>query len=78
MQYIHSQSLGKMLAELERENATQLRRYLMIERSIWKLKSRVNWMKDGDASTKYFHAAVRMRRSRNTIAALRTDQGIIQ
>lgn len=41
----------------------------------WLKKSRVNWLKEGDKSTKYFHAVTSERRKKNRIEKLQTAAG---
>lgn len=40
-------------------------------------ESRVDWLKLGDANTRFFHAYVKMRQSSNTIHTLVNDDGTI-
>lgn len=36
-------------------------------------KSRINWVKEGDANTKYFHAMINYRRKKNSLPGLQVD-----
>lgn len=54
-----------------KENRSQLHyinveyiKYLKIEESILKQKSKLQWFKEGNANTNYFHALIRGRRKR--------------
>jgi hypothetical protein len=40
------------------------------EEILWKQKSRINWLKEGDKNTKFFHNALLQRRIKNRIASL--------
>lgn len=40
------------------------------EEDFWKLKSRVQWLGEGDANTKFFHTTTTTRRRRNRISGL--------
>ncbi|CAN6557042.1 unnamed protein product [Malus baccata var. baccata] len=43
------------------------------EESYWCQRSRVNWLRDGDANTKFFHHSTLHRRRRNTIVKLKDE-----
>jgi hypothetical protein len=47
-----------------------------LERSIARQRSRLLFLRDGDASTKFFHAHARHRQRRNTITSLRHENNI--
>ncbi|CAN6554430.1 unnamed protein product [Malus baccata var. baccata] len=43
------------------------------EESVWKQKSRVQWLQEGDANTKFFHQSTLQRRRRNKVVTLKRD-----
>ncbi|KAM1498581.1 hypothetical protein ACFX10_021399 [Malus domestica] len=45
------------------------------EESVWQQKSRVQWLKDGDTNTKFFHQSTIQRRRRNQVISLKNGQG---
>lgn len=45
------------------------------EEEFWKTKSRINWLMEGDANTKFFHTSTLNRRRRNKILALQNEAG---
>jgi exonuclease III len=46
------------------------------EEILWRQKSRVQWLKEGERNTKFFHRAMTHRRYINRITQLEDDQGI--
>lgn len=46
------------------------------EETHWKQRSRVNWLKEGDRTTRFFHASASSRRRTNFIKGLLDDNGI--
>jgi hypothetical protein len=47
-----------------------------IHKSKTRQRSRLVWMKFGDANTKYFHLMANARRKKNHIASLQTENGL--
>ncbi|XP_071933546.1 uncharacterized protein [Coffea arabica] len=45
------------------------------EEAYWGQKARVQWLKEGDRNTRYFHSEVEGRRKKNSISALQRDDG---
>lgn len=60
---------------LENELANEYNSILKDEEDFWKLKSRVQWLNDGDANTRFFHTTTIKRRRRNKIIALSDSMG---
>ncbi|XP_042950313.1 uncharacterized protein LOC122282426 [Carya illinoinensis] len=58
-----SQAINKVQLWLEREEV------------MWRQRSRIQWLKEGDQNTRFFHSSASMRRKRNTIQGLKDDQG---
>lgn len=48
---------------------------LKLEEDFWKLKSRVDWLNDGDANTKFFHLSTINRRRFNCITTIQDHGG---
>jgi hypothetical protein len=48
-----------------------------LSRTMARLRSRISWLKEGDANTSLFHAQARFRQKKNFIAAVRSDDGQI-
>lgn len=48
---------------------------LKVEEDFWKLRSRVIWLNDGDANTRFFHTTTLNRRRRNKIIVLQKEEG---
>lgn len=45
------------------------------QRSYWRQRGKINWVKEADASTKYFHAHATIRHRKNYIACLQDGSG---
>lgn len=61
--------------EVWKQLKAQLDEAYKSEEVFWSRKSRVNWLKEGDRNTKYFHAVTTERRKRNRIHSLQTEGG---
>ncbi|XP_056851708.1 uncharacterized protein LOC130500775 [Raphanus sativus] len=46
------------------------------EEAYWRQRSRIQWLKNGDRNTGFFHAATRQRRRQNSFSVLEDDQGV--
>jgi hypothetical protein len=69
---------GSRTTELMREEAKlqeQLEERRKQEEILWKQKSRVQWLKEGEKNTKLFHRAMMHRRHVNRITHLEDSQG---
>nr|XP_023896924.1 uncharacterized protein LOC112008814 [Quercus suber] len=63
------------LVELEKVLQQELDSILNQERDIWALKSRVNWLVNGERNTSFFHVTTLVRRKRNRINAIKNTVG---
>jgi len=45
------------------------------EQELWALKSRINWMVQGDRNTAFFHVSTLVRQKRNQILAIKNGVG---
>jgi len=45
------------------------------EEILWRQKSRVNWLREGERNTKFFHQAMVHRRQRNRIFSIKNNTG---
>ena len=48
-----------------------------MQRTIARVRSRINWLKDGDANTALFHAHVRHRKRKNFISQIIVDDQVL-
>ena len=63
------------LINLESDLLRELDIVLNQEEEIWALKSRVNWMIQGDRNTAFYHVSTLVRRKRNKILAIKNAVG---
>ncbi|KAA3479421.1 putative Transposon TX1 [Gossypium australe] len=64
---------SRFLLELELELRVEYEKTLDDEESLWRQKSGVEWIQQGDRNTKYFHTKILRRRKFNKIFALKVD-----
>lgn len=48
------------------------------QRTYWKQRGEIRWVKEGDAGTRFFHAHATIRHVKNTISSLKDSNGNIQ
>lgn len=46
---------------------------LKLEEDCWKFRSRINWIRDGDASTRFYHLSISNRRRRNNMSFFKDE-----
>ncbi|GKV19260.1 hypothetical protein SLEP1_g29545 [Rubroshorea leprosula] len=63
------------LVIIEQEQAKRLADLTFAEEAFLKQKSRVHWLKEGDQNTTYFHKILKIRRCKNSIKELHSDDG---
>jgi hypothetical protein len=51
--------------------------YASMERTIARLRSRIKYLKEGDANTKFFHMQARFRKKRNFISKLEEEGRVV-
>ncbi|XP_056690314.1 uncharacterized protein [Spinacia oleracea] len=66
-----------ILLQVEEKRCTKdLIKWLSVEESALKQKSRINWLSNGDSNSRFFFASVKQRRNTNRISLLYNDQGL--
>ena len=63
------------LLNLEKDLLRDLDTVLNQEEEIWALKSRVNWMIQGDRNMAFYHVSTLVRRKRNKIFSIKDSMG---
>ncbi|XP_019251097.1 PREDICTED: uncharacterized protein LOC109230013 [Nicotiana attenuata] len=63
------------LIDKEKQLEQELEKWVKIEESVYKQKSRVQWLKLGDSNSRYFFAQMKQRNSTNGIQMLVDDTG---
>ncbi|KAK9994753.1 hypothetical protein SO802_024456 [Lithocarpus litseifolius] len=66
---------SEFLVKLEDELLRDMDLVLKQEEELWALKSRVNWMIQGDRNTNFYHVSTLVRRKRNQIMAIKNVVG---
>ncbi|KAL0011903.1 hypothetical protein SO802_007011 [Lithocarpus litseifolius] len=64
------------LLNLEKQLQQELEVVLDQERDLWMLKSRINWLIQGDRNTSFYHVSALARRKRNHIASVKDERGV--
>ncbi|XP_050242023.1 uncharacterized protein LOC126690976 [Quercus robur] len=73
-QKVLSNNPSSSLICLEKQLLSELETILDQERDLWLLKSRLNWMIQGDRNTSFYHVSTLARRKRNHIAAVKDER----
>eukprot|EP00253_Pinus_taeda_P007997 PITA_07997 len=63
------------LTKQEQSIEDQLHNRAQQEEILWRQKSRIRWLKEGDKNTKFFHKTTVQRRMHNLISHIQNDQG---
>ncbi|GLT58450.1 hypothetical protein SLA2020_457140 [Shorea laevis] len=61
------------LIQVEHDQAQKVATLQLAEESFYKQKSRVKWLQEGDSNTNYFHKIATVRKGKNTIKTLYTQ-----
>ena len=72
---IQSLSATKANVTLEANLLNELNGWLLHNETVWKQKSRENWLKEGDRNSRFFHLSAIIRRKRNAVDAIKGDDG---
>lgn len=70
-----SNGFSNYLFDLEKNLQEELLEILHQEELFWMMKSRDNWLVEGDRNTSFFHKSVFIKRSKNRIISLCSDVG---
>lgn len=67
LEYLGVQLTSPELISEMRETRVDLNCWLEKENTIWKQRSRLNWFRDGDRNTRFFHAKASARFQKNLV-----------
>ena len=76
-QRLISSGCTEELDNQEKQLKNQIEEREIQEEMLWKQKSRIRWLKEGEKNTKLFHRSTIQRRMVNHISILRNEQGVI-
>ncbi|GKV12610.1 hypothetical protein SLEP1_g23732 [Rubroshorea leprosula] len=68
-------NVSPFLWNLEKELLQEYENILNLEVDLWLMKSRTNWLVQGDRNTKFFHCSIVQHRSNNRIYGLKDQRG---
>lgn len=54
-----------------------IKELLTREEILWRQRSKIQWLKEGDKNTRFFHSRASIRRQRNKIDKLRDENGVL-
>ena len=75
LQHSLSSNPSASLVSLEKSLREEYSTILKLEEDFWALKSRINWVVEGDRNTKFYHTSTLIRRRYNKIAKIRNSVG---
>lgn len=67
---------NSLLQAQEKEGIQKWKYWMDVEESVYKQKSRVDWLKLGNSNTHFFFAAMKQRKSRNRRSSLHNEAGV--
>ncbi|GKU99357.1 hypothetical protein SLEP1_g12219 [Rubroshorea leprosula] len=71
-----SMNNSSFLTSLEKDLANEYSKILKLEEDLWFMKSRINWILDGDRNSRFFHVTTLKHRSHNKILGLKDAVGV--
>ena len=73
---VQKRHLSEENSRTEEALQSKLTEWLTRSEILWKQKSRELWLKEGDRNTKFFHLSTIIRRRRNNIDAIKSEEGL--
>ena len=78
LEWLELQPTSLDIIKDRRERRVELNCWLDKEDTMWKQRSRLNWFKEGDRDTRFFHAKASSRFQKNLIVGIYNDEGLWQ
>eukprot|EP00253_Pinus_taeda_P028043 PITA_28043 len=75
-QRIITEGRSEELSKQEKSLETQISERAKQEETLWRQKSRIGWLKEGEKNTKKFHRSTIQRRMNNNITHIQNEQGV--
>eukprot|EP00253_Pinus_taeda_P028403 PITA_28403 len=72
-QIIITEGLSEEMVEQEKDLEVQILERAKQEETMWRQKSRIRWLKDGEKNTKFFHNTTIQRKMNNTITHIQNE-----
>lgn len=69
-------SSSSFLQSLEKDLITNYNNILKLEEDYWKLRSRITWLNEGDANTRFFQISASNRRRKDHISFFKNSEGV--
>ncbi|KAL9662424.1 hypothetical protein QQ045_027257 [Rhodiola kirilowii] len=74
---VHDNPGEETLLSLETEAAKEFRKLKRCQMIFYQQRTKMQWLKDGDINSRFFHSVIKGRRSRNNIKSVRLADGSI-
>ncbi|XP_042983363.1 uncharacterized protein LOC122312776 [Carya illinoinensis] len=78
LQCLEENDSGPHRLEEHKQACIEVQKWLERDELMWKQRSRVKWLREGDCNSRYFHSKASTRRRKNSIMQLQDEFGIWQ
>ncbi|XP_042974784.1 uncharacterized protein LOC122306423 [Carya illinoinensis] len=78
LQCLEANDSGSLSLEEHKQACLEVQKWLERDELMWKQRSRVKWLREGDCNSRYFHSKASTRRRKNSIMQLQDESGCWQ